>query len=203
MTDKELIELYKYFTILEERIASYCGSKYCVLVDSCTSALFLCFLYYKPKKIILPSNTYIGVATAAHFNNIEVEFNDINWSGIYKIDPLPLYDSARRFTSNMYIKDSLMCLSFHYKKILKIGKGGAIILDDKNIYNFLIKARNCGKDINKPLPEQEFNIPGLNFLMHPELALKGVELMNVISSNNDDLPDEHYGDLQKQFKLIK
>ena len=203
MNDKQLVKLYKAFSDLEFTIAKYCGSKYCVLVDSCTSALFLCFQYFNPKQIILPSNTYIGVATAAHFNNVKIKFKDIKWSGIYKIDPLPIYDSARRFTSNMYIKDSFMCLSFHYKKILKIGKGGAIILNDKKAYDYFIRARNCGKDVTIPLYKQTFSLPGLNFLMHPELALKGIELMKCLPQDNKDLPDEYYGDLQKQFKIIK
>ena len=90
MNDKQLIKLYKAFSDLESDIARYCGSRYCVLVDSCTSALFLCFQYFNPRQIILPTNTYIGVATAAYFNDIKIKFKDINWSGIYKIDPLPL-----------------------------------------------------------------------------------------------------------------
>ena len=62
----------------------------------------------------------------------EVLLEDVDWKGIYQLKPHPIYDAAKRFTSGMYIPGSYMCLSFHHKKTLKIGKGGAILTDDKS-----------------------------------------------------------------------
>jgi hypothetical protein len=36
-----------------------------------------------------------------------------NWNGIYQLNPLPIYDSAKRFTSNMYIPVIVLCV-YHF-----------------------------------------------------------------------------------------
>jgi len=199
MTDENLRELYKVVNQFESELCAYTGSKYAVSVDCCTNAILLCLQYMRPKKIVLPKNTFVGVAAAANHLNIKIKFKDIKWSGMYKIEPLKLYDCARRFTGNMYVKNSFMCLSFHYKKHLKIGRGGAILLDNKKAYEWLIKARNCGKNITLPLHKQTFNICGWNMLLHPELAIKGSNLLREMNKDNPDLQDEYYGDLSKQI----
>jgi len=196
-TDLQL--LYKTVNLFEQNLCNYTGSKYAVSVDCCTNALLLCFQYLNPKTIILPKNTFIGVASAATHLGIRVKFKDIKWNGMYKIEPLNVFDCARRFTSNMYIKNSFMCLSFHYKKHLKIGRGGAILLDNYEAYEWFLKARNCGKDISLPLFKQTFDVCGWNMLLHPELAKKGIKLLKKMPKNNLDLPYEFYGNLNKQI----
>lgn len=195
-------EEYGKISTFESYLCKYTGSPYAVSVDCCTNALKLCFDYSKPPYIILPKNTFIGVANSAHQLGIKIYFEDIKWSGLYKISPLDLYDSARRFTSNMYIKNSLMCLSFHYKKTLKIGRGGAILTDNKEIYDWLVLARNNTKDVSKHLSENVYNFAGYNMLLHPDLALKGTELLKQLPLDIPDLPDEHYGDLSRQIKYL-
>ena len=46
---------------------------------------------------------------------------------------------------NMYIPDTLMCLSFHGRKCLAIGRGGAILTDNLETYNWLKCARFDGR----------------------------------------------------------
>lgn len=196
-----LLEEYKKVEQFECLLAAYTGAKYAVCVDSCTSALHLCLLRSKENVIHLPSNTYVGVAMAAQHAGKSVVFDDIEWAGIYQINPTNIYDSAKRFTCDMYIPRSLMCLSFHYKKHLKIGRGGAILTDDEEVYEWLKLARNCGKDSSIPLSNQTFNVCGFNMLLHPDLAVKGVELLKELPINNDDLPYEYYGNLKEQIKF--
>jgi len=193
---------YSKIARFEQDLCRYTGSSYAVAIDCCTNAIKLCLNYEMPPYIILPKNTFIGVANAATQLGIQIQFDDIKWSGLYKISPLELYDSARRFTSNMFIKDSCMCLSFHYKKTLKIGRGGAILTDNKKIYDWLILARNNSKDINKPLKDNIYEFPGYNMLLHPDLALRGSELLAQLPSNIQDLEDEYYGDLSNQIKYL-
>lgn len=195
-----ILSEYNKVSNFECALCEYTGSKYAVAVDCCTNALLLCFAYLKPEKITLPTNTFIGVANAAYHARCRINFKDFYWSGVYKIDPLNVYDSARRFTSQMYIEDSYMCVSFHYKKHLKIGRGGAILLQDKDAYEWFISARNNTKDISKPLTENNYQFPGYNMLLAPDLALKGYELLQKLPKNNPDLPDEYYGNLEKQIK---
>jgi dTDP-4-amino-4,6-dideoxygalactose transaminase len=193
---------YKKVEIFEKKIADYTGSKYAVCVDCCTNALLLSFLLSEEQYVTLPTNTYVGVAFAAHHAGKKIKFISSYWKGCYLIPPTNIYDSAKRFTCNMYIKKSIMCVSFHYKKHLKIGRGGAILTDSKTIANQLKLMRNCGKDVTKSMSKQTYNVVGYNMLMHPDLAEKGMELLKTLPKNNEDLPDEYYGDLEQQLKPL-
>lgn len=202
MVAKDLQKKFIPVERFEKLLAAYTGSKYAVCVDSCTNAILLCLIYSKEYKVTLPNNTYVGVAMACKHAKITVEFKDIAWTGMYQIAPTNIYDSAKRFTADMYIPDSLMCLSFHYKKHLKIGRGGAILTDNREAYEWLKLARNCGRDPQVALSEQFFTVCGFNMLMHPELAQKGINLMRYLPVVNEDLPYEYYGNLSEQTKLI-
>ena len=96
----------------EYNLASYTGAKYVVTVDSCTAALLLCCKYLKVKEVEIPKYTYCSVPMSIIHAGGKIKFRDENWSGMYKLDPYNIYDSARLFTSNMYIPGSYMCLSF-------------------------------------------------------------------------------------------
>lgn len=190
---------YKKVERFEKALAKYTGSPYVVCVDSCTNALLLCLQYEaKIKTVYLPKNTYIGVALAAYHAKKRVIFKDISWKGVYQIKPTRVYDAAKRFTSNMYITNTLMCLSFHYKKHLKIGRGGAILTDNKAAYDWFIRMRNNGKNIDSLHNKQKFTLHGYNMLLHPDLAIKGIKLLKNLKLKNKDLPYEDYGDLSKQ-----
>lgn len=197
---------YKKVEVFEQALCNYTGSKYCIAVDCCTNAIFLCLAYYKTigniLPITLPNNTFIGVVNSAHNNRYTILFKDYEWVGMYKIDPYNLYDSARRLTSNMYISSSFMCLSFHYNKHLKIGRGGAILLDDIKAYEWFKLARNNGKDITKPLPENTYNAAYWNMLLHPDLAEKGTKLLHQLPLHNENMPYEYYGDLRSQIQYL-
>lgn len=202
MAARDLQKKYEPIEKFEKLLSAYTGSPYTVCVDSCTNALLLCLIYSKAKCVIMPNDTYVGVAMACKHANIEVSFENIEWSGAYQLKPTNIYDAAKRFTADMYMPGSHMCISFHYKKHLKIGRGGAILTDSKDAYEWFKLARNCGRNINQPLPQQLFSVCGFNMLMHPELALKGINLMKYIPAVNKDLPYEYYGNLKEQMRLI-
>ena len=123
---------YKIVTMFEEEIASYTGAPYAVAVDNCTNAIFLCCKYLNVSEVTIPNKTYLSVPMSIIHSGGQVVFENIEWSGIYQLKPYPIYDAAKRLTSNMYIKESFMCLSFHIKKKLGIGKGGMILTDNKD-----------------------------------------------------------------------
>lgn len=193
---------YEIVDLFENLLAAYTGAKYAVCVDSCTSALLLSLIYNNDTKITLPNDTYVGVAMAAKHAKKQIIFEDKLWTGMYQIMPTNIYDSAKRFTCDMYIPGSVMCLSFHYKKHLKIGRGGAILTDDVDMYKWLKLARNCGRDTQLPLYEHIYTVCGYNMLLHPDLAQCGIELLKQLPIHNDDLPYEYYGDLQCQMQSI-
>ena len=204
---------YNVVKMFEEEVADYTGSPFAVSVDSCTNALFLCLKYLKqknnieePKEIIIPSKTYLSVPQSIiHAGFIPVfdrreETN--NWSGIYKLDPMPIYDSAKRFTSNMYIPGNFMCLSFHIKKHLKIGKGGMILTDDENAVEWFKKARYEGRG-ERLYHEDDIDMLGWNMYMTPQQASHGLSLMQNYPVNSPDIDENNgYRDLT-EFTVFK
>ena len=186
--------------IFEKEIAEYAGSKYAVAVDCDTNAIFLVLKYLNEyKKVInIPKHTYISVPKiiiTAGYKNIEL--GDREWSGLYQLKPLNLWDSAGRFTRNMYIGDgAFQTLSFQIKKRLPIGRGGMILTDDKEAYEWLIKARYDGRDITKSQDEDDISIFGYHMYMTPEDAARGLILFNHLNGEHDDThTSESYKDL--------
>lgn len=182
----------------ESLVANYAGSKYAVAVDSCTNALFLsmqAFRYMNPddntKHINLPSRTYLSVPMQVKHSGYHVEFTDLSWSGVYELDPLPIVDSAQRFTKNMYrngYRGTLYCLSFHSKKILSIGRGGMILTDSLQYRDWLRAARYDGRS---SIYYNDLNSTGVDNLgwhmyMTPEEAVRGIEQFYKTTEHNPD-----------------
>ena len=194
--DKNAFEVVRQF---ERRIAEYVGSKYAVAVDSCTNALFLSCMYLKVKghEITLPKRTYVSVPQSVIHAGGKVKFKDIKWKGTYQLNPFPIVDGAKRFTKGMYEKDTLHCLSFHMKKILDIGRGGAILTDDEEAVEWLKQARFDGRH-EVPLHHDEFKILGWNMYMTPEQAGRGLwKMMGLPEHNKDQSETPPYPDLSK------
>ena len=174
---------YKIVKMFEEEVAEYTGAPYAVAIDSCTNALFLCLAYMMQKgttvsDVIIPSKTYLSVPMSIIHAGFEPVFDTSmnNWSGIYQLCPFPIYDAAKRLTSDMYIDGSFMCLSFHIKKSLSIGKGGMILCDDINAVNWFKKARYEGRS-EKKYDEDNIQMLGWNMYMTPQQAAHGLALM--------------------------
>jgi dTDP-4-amino-4,6-dideoxygalactose transaminase len=192
-----LINEYSLVDLFEKTIAKYSGAKYAVAVDSCTSALFLSLMYFqaKDKEITVPAKTYISVpCSIIHAGGIPI-FKKQKWSGIYQLSPLPIIDGALRFTKNMYVKDTLHCLSFHIKKHLKIGKGGMILTDSIYAYKWLKLARYNGRE-GKDYMKERFRLVGWNCYMTPEDAARGLRIFKTLPSVNKDIKND-YQDLSK------
>jgi dTDP-4-amino-4,6-dideoxygalactose transaminase len=184
---------YKIVKMFEEEIAEYTGAPYAIALDNCTDALFLCCTFLKVEDVTIPKKTYLSVPQAIMAAGGKFIFDDIDWKGIYQLYPYPIYDSARRFTSNMYINGSFMCLSFHPKKILKMRKGGVILTDNQEAYEWFKKARHEGRD-EIPYIEDNIKFMGWNMYMTPPDAAEGLWLMSSMPKHNEDT-HEDYPDL--------
>jgi dTDP-4-amino-4,6-dideoxygalactose transaminase len=203
---------YKIVKMFEEEIASYTGAKYAISVDSCTNALFLMCKYHQVKEVTIPSKTYLSVPMSIINAGGEVIFDKReitnHWSGLYQLKPYPIYDSAKRLTSNMYIPGSYMGLSFHIKKQLGIGKGGMILTDDEVAAKWFKKARYEGRS-EKFYKEDNIETIGWNMYMTPQEAAHGLCLLQNYPENNIDLNEINgYRDLTdfhifKDCKVIK
>jgi len=204
---------YKIVKMFEEEVADYTGAPFAVAIDSCTNALFLCLMYQrhiphqKIRQITIPSKTYLSVPMSIIHAGFEPVFDTTknDWSGIYQLEPYNIYDSAKRLTSNMYIDGSFMCLSFHIKKTLSIGKGGMILCDDINAVEWFKKARYEGRS-EKRYDEDNIEMLGWNMYMTPQEASHGLALMQNYPKNVPDLGENNgYKDLttNKVFEKYK
>jgi len=196
----------------EQAICDYTGAPYAVAIDNQSNAMFLALMYenIKGKKITIPSRTYPSVPCEIIHAGGKVEFKEVDGTtlkGAYQLYPTKVWDSALRFTNDMYIPNTHMCLSFTgpYKH-LKLGKGGAIITDDYDAYKWFKRARYSGRN-ECSYHEDDFDMLGWNFYMMPEIASRGLLLMNQFykidgtPKHNEDL-ELPYPDLSK-FDIYK
>jgi dTDP-4-amino-4,6-dideoxygalactose transaminase len=72
----------------------------------------------------------------------------------------------------------MLCVIFGHYKPLHIGRGGAIILDDRAAYDAIICMRYDGRDLNiSPwVAQKEFRV-GYHYKPTPEEAIQGLALL--------------------------
>ena len=109
--------IYKVTEEFEEELAKYTGAKYAITVDNASNALFLAMKYeqVEGKTITIPNRTYPSVPCEIIHAGAKVKFEKVKGKsikGAYPLKPTNIYDSALRFTADMYIPGSHMCLSF-------------------------------------------------------------------------------------------
>lgn len=199
--------VYKVTEEFEQKLAEYTGAKYAVTLDNCSNAIFLALKYERieGEEITIPSRTYPSVPCEIIHAGGKVKFEFVNGKtikGAYQLKPTRTWDSALRFTSDMYIPNTFMCVSFTgpYKHF-KLSKGGAILTDDYKAYLWFKRARYSGRR-ECSYHEDNFDMIGWNFYMMPELAARGLLLIaqfydtNGNPKHNEDL-EMPYPDLSK------
>jgi dTDP-4-amino-4,6-dideoxygalactose transaminase len=179
--------IYKITEDFEKSLSDYTGAPYVVTLDNMSNGLFLA-LYYEHKikdrteKIItIPSRTYPSVPCEIIHAGLKVEFEPVEGrtiKGAYQLKGSNVWDSALRFTADMYIPNTHMCISFTgpYKHF-KLSKGGAILTDDYQSYLWFKRARYSGRR-ETSYHDDHFDMLGWNFYMMPELTARGMLLMN-------------------------
>jgi dTDP-4-amino-4,6-dideoxygalactose transaminase len=207
--------VHKITEEFEKKISEYTGAPFVVAIDNQTNALFLSLMYENIKglEIEIPCRTYPSVPCEIIHAGGKVKFFNVEGGtikGAYQLHPTKVWDSALRFTHNMYIPNTYMCVSFTgpYKH-LKLGKGGAILTDDENAYKWFKKARFSGRD-ECSYHDDNFDknpVIGWNFYMMPEIAARGLLLISQFYDSegipviNEDL-ELPYPDLSK-FNIYK
>jgi dTDP-4-amino-4,6-dideoxygalactose transaminase len=165
----------------ETALAEFTGAPYAIMTDCCTHAIELCLRYDKVEFCAFTPFTYLSIPMLMHKLKIQFYYevgNPAQWVGEYKFRKTRIWDSARRLENNMYRPGQIQCLSFGYDKPLHIGRGGAIILDDKAAYDALICMRYDGRDLNiSPWIEQKTFRVGYHYKPTPEEAAQGLALL--------------------------
>jgi dTDP-4-amino-4,6-dideoxygalactose transaminase len=209
--------IYQITDDFEKEIGRYTGSPYVVTLDNMSNALFLS-LYYeknivksiKGERISIPSRTYPSVPCEIIHAGLKVDFAPVpgkTIKGAYQLIGSNVWDSALSFTADMYKPGTHTCVSFTgpYKHF-KLSKGGAILTDSHEAYLWFKRARYSGRR-ECSYHDDNLDMLGWNFYMMPELATRGMLLMNQFynidgtKKHNEDL-ELPYPDLSK-FKIYK
>jgi dTDP-4-amino-4,6-dideoxygalactose transaminase len=199
--------VYRITEEFEKELSDYTKAPYVIAVDNQSNALFLALTYEKVLglEITIPSRTYPSVPCEIIHTGGTVKFKPVEGKmlkGAYQLSPTKVWDSALRFTFNMYIPNTHMCISFTgpYKH-LKLSKGGAILTDNYDAYLWFKRARFSGRR-ECSYHDDNFDMLGWNFYMMPELAARGILMMqhfydfNGNPKHNEDL-EIPYPDLSK------
>jgi len=201
------VGVYKVTEEFEKALADYTGAPYVVTVDNMSNALFLALYYEKVKgrEITIPARTYPSVPCEIIHAGAMVKFEPTDGTtlkGMYQLKPTNVWDSALRFTADMYVPGQHICISFTgpYKHF-KLSKGGAILTDSLEAYHWFRRARFSGRR-ETSYHDDYFDMLGWNFYMMPELAARGLLLiqqfynMDGTKKSNPDL-ELPYPDLSK------
>lgn len=195
---------YAVVELFEQRIAAFTGAPFAVATDSCTSALTLCCDYLRVDEVTLPAHTYCSVPMAVIHARGRVRFVEREWSGVYQLEPYPVWDCAKRLRAGMFRELPpdpsnwrYACLSLHIKKSLPVGRGGVILTDNPQAAEWFRIARRDGRtDTNGRACAV---IIGRNCYLTPEQAARGLMLFDVMPAGGFPDQDElgGYPDLRE------
>lgn len=162
----------------EKALAKYTGAPYAIMTDCCTHAIEMCLRYDRVRGLKMTPFTYLSIPMTMHKLNIDYDYSDKTWIGEYQFIGTRIWDSARLLKQNMYRPGQLQCLSFGHTKPLEIGRGGAILTDDVEIYDVLSQQRYDGRDLSiSPWEKQKIFHVGYHYKPTIEEAVRGLELL--------------------------
>lgn len=166
----------------EQMLAEYTGAPYAIMTDCCTHAIELALRYDNVKLCTMPARSYLSIPMTLRKLNIKYDYTDIEWIGEYQLGGTRIWDSARRLERNMYRTGHIQCLSFGHGKPLQIGRGGAILLDDKLAYDIMLQQRYDGRNLDvTPWEEQRTFRIGYHYKPTIEEAEIGIKLLPQIN----------------------
>lgn len=203
--------------IFEKKVAKFAGCKYAVAVDCCSHGIFLALKYLDftgeslrnwnlTPKITVPRHTYISIPMQIKQANFNIEYEDLEWSGVYQLKPTRIWDGSVRWTKGMYVgEDAIQIVSFQLKKRIPIGKGGMILTNDKDAAEWFKLASYDGRDLTLPYTHPEhIKMLGYHMYMTPEDAARGIMLMDMVSNTNEDSGNNTtYPDVEQMINNIK
>lgn len=179
----------------EKKVAKFAGAKYAVTTDCCSHGIFLSIKYLQSigeitqeTVITIPDQTYVSVPMQIKHAGASVDFEDVQWSGLYNLKGTRVWDAAVRWTKGMFVGgNNLQVVSFQLKKRVPIGKGGIILTDDEHAARWLKLASYDGRDLTTPYTDpNHVAVLGYHMYMTPEDAARGIILMDQVPEVNED-----------------
>lgn len=209
-----MIDAFKPVRDLEAAVCEYTGAPFCVAMNSCTSALLLACAWHNRaffqgvrdpdtgrfnEEIEIPRRTYVGVPMAITLAGYRPIFRDEDWHGWYWLEPLPVVDSARWFSCDMFStfppEHSFVCVSFHAQKTLGFEQGGCILHDDPEADAWLRRARFDGRTEGVAPKDDKFTQVGFHCYLSPPVAAGLLWKLSYLPKHNEPLPNPEYPDL--------
>ena len=180
----------------ESALADYTGAPYVVATDGCTHALELCFRHDGVESCAFTPYTYLSIVMLVRQLKIQYQFEDTGpWTGQYQFRKTRIWDSARLLQPGMYQSGQAQCVSFGHGKPLQLGRGGAILTDDPELYKWASLARSDGRDLRiSPWQEQTEFAQGYHYCPTLELCEQG---LNKLSTADTEPKYHQYPDLRK------
>lgn len=165
----------------EAAVAKFTGAPYAVTTDCCSHAIEIAFrLTYQSGVVTLPSRTYLSVPMTLSKLDIPFEMIDQHWRHNYKFGNTKIWDSARKFSENMYQPGQVQCVSFGRTKPLELGRGGCLLTDNRRLYESASRMRSDGRNlfeysswIDQPVFEE-----GYHYWMRPEDCVHGLNMLH-------------------------
>ncbi len=172
---------HKITAEFEKALCDYTGAPLCVAVDNQSNAMSMALIYenIKGQEITIPSHTYPSVPCEIILAGGMVKFEDSPrmLKGAYQLKPTRVWDSSLRFTGDMYIPNTFMCLSFTGQwKHLKLSKGGAILTDSLEAYLWFKRYRYSGRR-ECSYHDDHFDFIGKNYYMPHIIAALGLQMI--------------------------
>lgn len=181
----------------ESELAAYTGAPYAIMTDCCTHAIELCLRHEHVRYCEFTAFTYLSIPMTMHKLGIRYNLLPEYWTGEYRLHNTKIWDSARRLEADMYRPEMMQCLSFGWDKPLAIGRGGAILLDNEQDYNSLIRMRYDGRDLSvSPWVDQKEFYVGYHYKPTPEEADRGLELLAKLKIDKPTPKKVQYADLR-------
>jgi dTDP-4-amino-4,6-dideoxygalactose transaminase len=108
---------------------------------------------------------------------MELEWRNDNWEDFYTLnyDDKRIIDAAVLWKKDSYIPNTLMSVSFQFRKHLSLGRGGVILCDNEEDYISLKKMTYDGRLPDVPWRDQNISSMGYHYYMTPEIAQLGLE----------------------------
>lgn len=170
-------ETWEIVDHFEKLVAEFFGAPYAVATDCCTHGVELSVIVSGPvDSVKIPRWTYMSIPMMFDKLKIPYTLTSEQWQDYYRIDPLPIYDAAVAWEKNSYVPGSLMCVSFQFKKHLPIGRGGMILLDNKEKYERLQRLVRDGRNRKLLAFNDDITEFGYHYYMTPEDAARGIDL---------------------------
>ena len=173
---------YQSLFNFERDLAKFTGATYAVATDGATHAIELAMRYDDVRECRFTCYTYLSIPQLMHHLGIDYRMQPQAWTGEYQFLGTRIWDSARRLEQHMYRSGQVQCLSFGPGKPLHLGRVGALLTDDADLYTWASRARSDGRDLHLKSWEQQQEFgPGWHYCPSLELCEQGIKTLESFS----------------------